>query len=215
MNKYFLILACILVLPVSSAFGADAGSSAGAELTPEEQSARAFGVFQQIYKVTEEEERAKALPQIEALYQEIITKYPKASIVHESYWRLMAIHLHEHNPPRFDKAETLYHEFVGRYPDSQTRELLADTLTKSYHSGAQWERLIRFLTPEVKKFIGTGSLARPQEMFFYAEAKFHLGDLVEAEKGYKIVASLFPGSKEAETARERLQEVAKRKTKAP
>jgi hypothetical protein len=44
-------------------------------------------------------------------------------------------------------------------------------------------------------------------MFYYAEAKFNLEDLVEAEKAYRIVTRLFPGSHEARIAKEQIREI--------
>lgn len=210
-----VILGCLLLLRFLPANAAEEPLAPAGELSSDEQTSRAFEVFQGIYKLTEDQERAKVLPQIEAAYREIITKYPKSSIVHESYWRLVTIYLTEYVPPQFEKAEDLFKDFTGKYPDSPTKVLLADTLANSYHRHAQWDRLLRLLAPPVKQFIATGALARPQDMFLYSEAKFNLGDITEAEKGYRIVASLFPESKEARTSRTRLEEIGKLKTKLP
>jgi TolA-binding protein len=51
-------------------------------------------------------------------------------------------------------------------------------------------------------------------MFRYAEAKYNLGDLAEAEKAYKIIEKYFPKSKIAVTIKERLEDIKNRKTKA-
>jgi hypothetical protein len=49
----------------------------------------------------------------------------------------------------------------------------------------------------------------------YAEAKFGLNDLTEAEKGYKIVVADFAETKEGSFARKRLEEIRTKKTKRP
>jgi hypothetical protein len=46
------------------------------------------------------------------------------------------------------------------------------------------------------------------EMLMYSEAKFHLGDMDEARKGYNIVTIYFPNSIESSMAKKRLDEIA-------
>lgn len=217
MNKAFTLAMLFLFLFLASEFL----SSAIAEetqknidgLSIEEQSKKALETFQKILELTENADRMTVLPQIESAYVDIINKYPKASLSQECYWRLMLIYLTDYNPPVFEKAENLHSEFIKKYPDSHLRNLIDDTLSNSYHRNAKWEKLLRFYTPAVKQFIEKGTLSRPLEMFMYSEAKLNLGDLVEAEKGYKIVIALFPDSKESELSKERLEEVKKRKSR--
>ncbi|MEK7333505.1 MAG: hypothetical protein AAB017_09025, partial [Nitrospirota bacterium] len=80
-----------------------------------------------------------------------------------------------------------------------------------YYANKMWDRLLRIFTPHVKKFIATWKLDRPYHLFMFSEAKFNLGDLIEAEKGYKIVIEFFPKTTEGETSKKRLEEIKKLK----
>ncbi|MBI4698949.1 MAG: hypothetical protein HY758_08610 [Nitrospirae bacterium] len=50
-------------------------------------------------------------------------------------------------------------------------------------------------------------MPRPMLLFFYSEANYGLGALADAEKGYKLVIELFPGSGESKKAKTRLEEI--------
>ncbi len=216
-----MLFLCLLLVPVfSSRVAAEEAKKDTDEPGVEEQEKKAFEIFQKILELAENTDRMTVLPKIEAAYGDIIEKYPKASIHQESYWRLMSVYLNDYNPPVFGKAESLYSEFLKNYPNSTLKNMIDDNLSNSYYSNAKWEKLLKFHTPVVKKFIELSSekqslekenLSRPQEMFMYSEAKFNLGDLTEAEKGYRIVIALFPGSKESAVSKERLEEINKRK----
>lgn len=179
-------------------------------LSPSEQDAKALEAFKRILTLTEEAPREAILPQIEVAYLEIIREYPDSSIAQESYWRLVLIYVDESIPPRYDEAERLYNEFIKKYPKLQTRSMIEDTLSKNYYNNGEWDRLLRLYIPPVREYINTGKLDRPHSLFMYSEAKLNLGDLIEAEKGYKIVIALFPNSAEAVTSKSRLEEIKKK-----
>jgi tetratricopeptide (TPR) repeat protein len=185
------------------------------ELSAEEQNKKAMEAFRKILELTESaEDRASILEPLEAAYREIIEKYPKAYLSQECYWKLMTIYISESNPPLFEKAEKLYDEFMKKYPDSQLKFLLGDTLADGYYKNGKWEKILQFYAPVIKEFIKTEKLSRASEMFLYSEAKFHMGDFVEAEKGYNIVISRFPGSKDGRTSKKRLEEIKVKKSKS-
>lgn len=185
------------------------------ELSAEDQNKKALEAFSKILELTESaEDRASVLKPIEAAYRDIIDKYPKAYISQECYWKLMTIYTSESNPPLFEKAEKLYYEFVKKYPDSKFKVLLGDTLAEGYYKNGKWEKLLNFFAPVIKEFIQTDKLLRSPEMFLYSEAKFHMGDFVEAEKGYKIVISRFPGSNDSNVSKKRLEEIKGKKSKS-
>jgi TolA-binding protein len=174
----------------------------------------ALALFQQAYETTEMGSRAEVVSELERLYREIIDRYPRAALAQEAYLRLVIICLKDYSPPAFDKAEELHRRFIALYPASQFRTEIEDTLTDNYTRNGQWERLLRMYTPAVRKYIETGKLAKPRDMFLYAEAKYRLNDLVEAEKGYRIVIALFPRTRESSLAAERLDEIkGKKQTK--
>lgn len=178
------------------------------KIATEEQEKKAMGVFNKILDITSEAgERQEALPKMEVLYEEIIDNYPDVQIAEESYWRLIAILVEEFKPPKVEKAEKLYGEFSKKYPGSNMRFNIDQTLGQFYYSSKLWDRLLRFCSPQVKRFIQTGKLEGPYYLYMYSEAKFNLNDIVEAEKGYKIVLEFFPKTKEGYAANKRLKEI--------
>ncbi len=48
-------------------------------------------------------------------------------------------------------------------------------------------------------------------LFYYSEAKYGLGDIKEAEKGYRTITVLFPQSSEAMVSKKRLEEISSKK----
>lgn len=181
-------------------------------MSQKEQDTRALEIFEQIAEVFSESDRKTAVPKAEVLYLRIINEYPDATLGQESYWRLILICLRDYDPPRYEKAEGYYREFMKKYPRSPLRREIEDSISKSLYADSKWDKIIVFYTPAVKRYIETGKLDRPHDIFFYAEAKLNLGDLVEAEKGYKIVISLFPTSREGTIAAKRLDELVKKRS---
>lgn len=190
--------------------------AAGKELPVEEQEQKVNELFGRILSLTEAaEDRQSVLPQMEALYDEIINNYPDVPLVEETYWRLIALSVEEFKPPKIDKAERLYKDFLRRYPNSTLTFNIEQALGQFYYANKMWDRLLRTFTPYIKKFIATGKLDRPYHLFMFSEAKFNLGDLIEAEKGYKIVIEFFPKTTEGETSKKRLEEIKKLKKQVP
>lgn len=189
------------------------------ELSAEVQTQKAMEVFEKILKLTENSSRSEVLPQLETEYLRIIKEYPNASLVPECYWRFILIYLNDYNPPLTEKAEALHGEFTKKFPDSTLRPLIEEALSKNYLNGLKWEKLLRLYTPAIKEFIEKGKKPRVHELFMYSEAKFNLGDLEEAEKGYKIIIDQFIDTKEAMESKKRLEkikeEISKSKEKKP
>jgi len=184
-------------------------------LSREEQNKEALKAFEKILQMAESSERANILPQLEAAYFDIIKNYPEAYLTQESYWRIMLIYLTDYNPPAFVKAEVLREEFLKKYPDSKLRDLIDSTIAEGYHKHAQWDKLLKFYAPSIKQSIETGKFTKVADIFMYSEAKYRLNDLVEAEKGYKIVVATFPSAKESVVAKKRLEEIQAKKPKQP
>ncbi len=180
-------------------------------LIPAEQDAKALAAFNEILSISQaSDSRQAVLPQIEKIYNEIITKYPEASLAQESYWRLIAIYVNDYNPPAYEKAEALYNEFFKKYPESDLRGFIDETLGTSYYKNAEWDKLLKVCLPSYRKYIEEGKRPRPSLIFMYSEANFNLGNFTEAEKGYKIVIEMFPRLSESIKAKERLEEIKER-----
>ena len=183
------------------------------KLSPDDREAKAYELFNEILILTETPDTNAVLPQMEALYLRIIREYPDTALAQESYWRLISLYVEKNTPPEYEKAETCYHEFLKKYPGSVIKNLIEDTLSKSYSRNEKWDKVLKLCLPAVKEFDEKNKLSNPNTAFMYAEANFNLGDLKEAERVYKIVIELFPNSRIADISKKRLEDILK-KTKA-
>ncbi len=145
---------------------------------------------------------------------EIISKYPQTGLAQESYWKLINIYLVDYSPPHYIRAHSLYSEFLGRYPRSPIRGLIEWTLVKRYYNDARWDDLIKVCAPAFETNANEGKKLRPALIFICAEAHFHLGNFVEAEKGYVNMIELFPDLRESEKSKARLEEMRKKGVQA-
>ncbi len=222
MRKSLVLPLCSLILPVALSLVLSSCATQPPKheveaprpapvLSQKEQDSRALVIFEQVAEVFAGDDRKAALPKAEALYLKIINEYPDAALGQECYWRLILIYLRDYTPPQFEKAEAHYTAFVKKYAQSPLRREIEDSVAKAYYVNGKWDKLLAFYTPAVRRYIETGKLDRPHDIYYYAEAKMNLGDLVEAEKGYKIVISLFPKFREGILAAQRLEQLGKKK----
>ena len=210
-----LILSLVLLFSVFMSVSIAATEDAKKSQTPDvvEQNRKAMVIFEQILDLISNSSRLSALPKLEAGYLDIINKYPQASVVPECYWRLELIYLNDYNPPHIEKAEAIYGEFITKFPDSTMKTLMEEPLSDRYYKNSEWDKLLKLYTPAIKQFIEKGKKPKARELFMYSEAKLNLGNLTEAEKGYKLVISQFPESGEARESAKRLEAIQKKGTK--
>jgi len=218
--KKSLIFVLLLLVSLFSAGLSNAASSSDEkkvvdELSVEEQNKKALEAFKAILELSESDDRQTVLPQLEAAYYHVISSYPKAYLTQEVYWRLIQIYVNEYRPPAFEKAEGLRTEFYKKYPDSKLGDLIDRALADGYFKNSKWEKLAAFFVPSVKQSIESGKFRKIYDIFMFTEAKFRLNDLVEAEKGYKIVIANFPDSRESKIAKKRLEEIEQKRQKQP
>lgn len=158
-----------------------------------EQEVQSLNVFGQILDLIQStDERQSVLPQVETLYEKIIRDYPDAPLAQESYWKLITIYINDYSPPAYERAEARYEEFMDKYPQSALKSLVQDTIGKSYHKNAEWDRLLRLSAPEFRDYTEKGKQPRASLFYLYSEAQYNLGNLEEAERGYRVVAESFP-----------------------
>jgi TolA-binding protein len=220
-NIYFILFAFVLSIFLIAPVIASSENTGEAKPPVEkkqkkvtsEREAKAFEIFDQILTLTETPDTKDVLPQIETLYLKIIKEYPDTALAQESYWRLIMLYVEKSTPPEYEKAENLYREFLKKYPDSVMDNPIENTLSKSYYKNGKWDKLLKLNLPVVNEFHKTGKLSNPNPMFMYAEAKFNLGDLTEAEKSYKTVIELFPTSSMAATSKKRIEDIKKKNPK--
>ncbi len=175
---------------------------------PKEEELKSLDRFTEILNFIESAPDRKAvLPDVEKAYIGIIKEYPDTPLAQESYWRLIMIYINDYSPPDYEKAESCYHEFLDKYPQSPLQYFVEEALGARYYRDAMWEKLLWVSTPAFKKYIDQGKSSTPSLMFMYAEANFNLGNFKEAEKGYKIVMDLFPKLNESRKSRARIDEI--------
>jgi tetratricopeptide (TPR) repeat protein len=215
---FLFLISIFTVAPITTSSEEPGGVKPSGEtkekLSPADREAKAYELFDEILTLTETSDTKTVLPQIETLYFKIIREYPETALAQESYWRLISIYVDRSIPPGYEKAETLYFEFLKKYPGSVIKNMIEDTLSKSYYKNGKWDKLSKLYSSAVNEFKEKGKLSKPDPMFMYAEAEFNLGDLTEAERAYKIVIDLFPTSSKAAASKRRLEEIKKTKAKA-
>jgi hypothetical protein len=210
-----LLLVSVFSAGPSSAVGGSEEKKVADELSVEEQNKKALESFQTILELSESGDRQTVLPQLEAAYYRVISSYPKAYLTQEVYWRLIQIYMTDYRPPAFEKAEGLRSDFYKKYPGSKLGDLIDRAIADGYFKNSKWEKLVAFFVPSVKQSIETGKFTKIYDIFMFTEAKFMLNDIVEAEKGYKIIIANFPDSRESKTAKKRLEEIEQKKKKKP
>ncbi|MCX7793899.1 MAG: hypothetical protein N2257_05790 [Thermodesulfovibrionales bacterium] len=213
MRKISLIILILLFFACATQVKKEEVFEKPPTLSKEEQERMALEAFNKILELTESGSREKILPKLERAYLEIINNYPQAPLAQESYWRLIIIYTRDYKPPKSEEAEKLYDKFIRLYPDSPFRKDIEDTIVRFYYNQQEWERLLALQIPYIKEYIKTGELKTPVHLFYYSEAKLGLGDIKEAEKGFRTIITLFPNSSEAMVAKKRLEEISLRKEK--
>jgi TolA-binding protein len=219
--KYLLLFFFLISVSVFPSLSFSTGNPENMKATvPEEKKkpvsereAKAYELFNEILELTQNPDIAEALPKIEALYLRIIQEYPETALAQESYWRLVMLYVDKASPTEYEKAELLYHQYLQKYPNPVLKSAIEDSLSQSYIRRKKWDKVLQLYLPEINEFKEKGKLSNPNPLFMYAEAKFNLGDIVEAEKAYTDVIELFPTSYRAATAKKRLEEIKNKKEK--
>lgn len=101
----------------------------------------------------------------------------------------------------------IYSKFTIRYPKSILRGIVEETIAKKYNKYAEWNRLLNFTAPIIDRYAVNSGKEGPAMIFLYAEANYFLGNIKDAEKGYKLVMKLFPDGMESPRAKTRLEEI--------
>ena len=147
--------------------------------------------------------------QLREEYKRLIKDYPDSYFAEESYFRLMKSAITVPWPPDYDSAEMYYDEYTKNYPHPRLIVLMNDFMVRTYDNYKQWDRLVRFLQPYVKRYSETRNAEPLYFMYYYSEAKFALKDYEEARRGYQTVINVGPETHEASVSRERLIELDK------
>lgn len=169
-------------------------------------------IFEQILEIYENaESRQAAAKEAEVLYARIINEHPSTPLAQESYWKLITMFIRDYSPPDFEKAESYYDEFKVKYPRSVLKNAVDQTIINGYAKHSEWERLLKFCTPAFTEYKNNGKEPSPLMAYMYSEANYRLGNIEEAEEGFRIAAELYPGLGYGKMAKKRLEEI-KRKT---
>ena len=204
LHYFLLIIAVLAILTFSCAtVPEESRPEKGVEIKPPAETIKApmptkdenasLALFTEILELVEStRDRRSVLPRIEEIYNRIINEYPDAPLAQESYWKLIEIYVEDYSPPAYEKAESLYHQFIKKYRETYMKSFIEDTLGNSYYKLAEWDRLLKLSEPIYIKYSQTGNEPRASMIYMYAEAHYNLGNYSEAEKGYRIVSEHFP-----------------------
>ena len=140
MKMRIISLLCFFVCWVMIAGCAQKPSEVGQEsikssepvqvLSIEEQRKQAYDILKEILLLSDSPERKAKLPEIKALYREIIDKYPDLGLAQESYMRLVLLAKEENTQAGDAEAESIYNEFLQKYPDSRLQRIIENELKK-------------------------------------------------------------------------------------
>ncbi len=165
-------------------------------------------IFTQILDIYENaESRQAAAKDAEVLYTRIIKEYPGTPLAQESYWKLITMSVRDYRPPDFEKAEKHYEKFISKYPDSVLSNAVNQTLINSYVRYKEWARLQKFCTPAFMQYKEKENKISPLVLFMYSESNYRLGNIAEAEEGYKTVLELYPTISYGKRAKKRLEDI--------
>ena len=125
-----------------------------------------LALFTEILELVEtSRDRRSVLPRIEEIYSRIINEYPDVPLAQESYWKLIEIYVEDYSPPAYEKAESLYHQFLEKYRETYMRSFIEDTLGNSYYKNAEWARLLNLSEPIYIKYSKTGNEPRASGIY--------------------------------------------------
>ncbi len=209
---------CIIIIPALASSLLFSCATAPVEEEPEkvtlpveEQEKLAMQTFNDMLETTANVPRRKVLNELEQGYNKIIKEYPDTDLAQESYLRLMLYNLEDFERPRVETAENIYKEYFKKYPEPKLGSAMNFYLAKFYFEYHHWEKLAEFSTPFLREYVKTGKYSKTLYLLYYSEAKFHLKDYEEAEKGFTLMLKEFPGTQEAGFAETRLKELKSRR----
>lgn len=80
---------------------------------------KSYEIFETILELTQTaDEDPKALEQIEKLYFKIMDEYQTTELAAECHWYLVKMYIRQNTQEAYQKARTVYQQFLKRYPDS-------------------------------------------------------------------------------------------------
>lgn len=191
---------------------AEAGASERADIAQNatEEEKKSLELFMEILDIVQSsDDRQKILPDVIGRYEKIISEYPDAPLAQESYWKLITIYLDDYSPPDYDEAERLHRQFIVNYPDSFFKGIIEDTLAKSYYKNEEWNRLLSLTAPVYEEYQVSKKQPRGAFLFLYGEAQFNLGNREDAEKAYRAVVDVYPGTTMGMKSKDMLEELSR------
>jgi tetratricopeptide (TPR) repeat protein len=181
-------------------------------LTPDEQDKKAMEAYENILTLAEGQRRSQVLPQLERAHLDVIEMYPNSYFAQESYLTLIRSNLIDYYPPRWEKVEALYRQYVERYPKPRLNDTITFYIARAYYRHGKWPELAAFTIPFMKRYVETGTLPAPAHLFYYSEAMYYTADYSEAEKGYRLILTEYADTREAQIAKDRIDTIKRKKT---
>ncbi|RME64769.1 MAG: outer membrane protein assembly factor BamD [Nitrospirae bacterium] len=213
MKRAFLLIG-LVVFVFSGCATVEEKPSEAPKPSVQKQQKEAMNLFQKILEVSEQKgPTPEALEEKIALLRQMPERYPDAPLSQEAYWHIINIYLNQFYPPKVEEAEKTYREFLKKYPRSPLKNAIESTFNLFYFQHKMWDKLERMHRARVKKFIETGRIDSPFYFYMYSLAKMNLGELEEAEKGFKWIILKYPTTQAAKDAKRQLKNIEKLRKK--
>jgi len=181
------------------------------EMPAEIQEELSMASFELLLSRTQDLSMKERRPILEKGYYQMIEKFPDSFLSEESHMRLILLYMEQFNPPQVEKAEQIYRDYYQNYPQPRLGRAINETMARSYYNVGEWRRLEEFCVPFVKRYLESKDVNNSLYMYYYSEAKFNQGELLEAERGFRMLSRDFGDSGLGGTARMRLEDIAIKK----
>jgi TolA-binding protein len=209
-----VVITCLGLLACAAIENQKVPPPAERKPTVQEQKEASLNLFKKVLKVAEEKgDTPEGLEERIALLKEMAQKYPEAPLSQEAYWHIINIYLNKFYPPKVKEAEQAYRQFLQLFPDSPMKNAIESTFNLFYFQHKMWDKLEKLHRARIKKFIETGRIDSPFYFYMYSLAKMNLGDLDEAEKGFKWIILKYPNTQAAKDAKRQLNNLEKLRNK--
>lgn len=168
------------------------------------QKQESLKLFKKIFELSSDKQEAGHFDRIAKLYNQIIQNCPDAPLAQESYFKLIELYFSAYTPPLQEKATELFGQFKRSYPESRLFGVIKYAMAKGYFACKSWQDLAQLESSPVAEYFATGKIDTPLSLFYYSEAKYNLGEIEEATKGYRALVENFPETLVARTAENKI-----------
>jgi hypothetical protein len=140
-------------------------------------------------------------------YKDVIKNYPESSFAEESHYHLIKIYFYNYDAPMESQAENIYRKYFKNYEKPRMSSIINLEMAKYYYQFRQWDKLVTFTVPFLRKYLKTGKIDDGLYIFYYSEAKYQLKEYKEALRGYVTFADKYKENKMEKFIKRRLRQI--------